>query len=160
MLRQGRRGRRGAGRDLALASISIRLGGRGPLVLPKAIAPEPIAVTPLRLEDAHRHLGGRGVHMTHDHDLTLERTVDEASIRLVSADDGVVLEIAAGWRPRPGGWFYSEEREEGVWVSGDPGGRRAGRGPRRRRALPARRGPGRFGPGPRGTEREAGTAQR
>ncbi|WP_020576068.1 hypothetical protein [Actinopolymorpha alba] len=111
--------RRGAGRDLALASIRIRLGGK-PLVLPDAIARRPIAAPLLQLVDAHRLLNDCGVEMIRDHHLVLKRTLDEASVRMVSADDGFVLEMSAGWRPRPGGRFYSEENETGVWVTGNP----------------------------------------
>lgn len=119
--------RRGAGRDLVLASIRISLSGGKPLLLPTAIAHRPIAAAPLQLMDAHRLLNDRGVEMTRDHDQVLQRTLDEANIRVVSGDDGFVLEIYAGWRPRPGGWFYSEENEAGVWVTGYPGRRNSSR---------------------------------
>ncbi|GAA2086962.1 hypothetical protein GCM10009780_28050 [Actinomadura alba] len=109
--------RHGAGRDLALASITIQLNDGGPLILPDVIARRPITATPLQLGDAHRLLTDRGVEMTRDHDQMLMRTLDEASIHVVSDEDGFVLEISARWRPRPGDWFYSEENEAGIWVS-------------------------------------------
>ncbi|MGH3392503.1 MAG: hypothetical protein ACRDOO_26845 [Actinomadura sp.] len=115
--------RHGAGRDLALASITIQLNDGDPLILPDGIARRPIAATPLRLVDAHRLLNDRGVEMTRDHDQMLKRTLDEASVHVVSDENGFVREISAGWWPRPGGWFYSEENEAGIWVTGDPGRR-------------------------------------
>ncbi|MEV5892065.1 hypothetical protein [Nonomuraea fuscirosea] len=124
---QNARIRRRAGHDLVLASIRIGLSGGEPLIFPEAIAREPIAAPPLQLVDAHRLLDDRGIEMTRDHDRVLKRTLKEASVRVVSDDDGFVKEMSAGWRPRPGGWFYSEENEAGDWVTGHPSRRNAGR---------------------------------
>ncbi len=112
--------RRGAARDNVLASIRIDFRGGEPLLLPEAIADGPIAAAPLRLVDAHRLLEDRGVEMVPDpdYDQVLTRSLDEASVRVVSDADGFLREISAWWRPRPGGWFYSEENEKGFWVTG------------------------------------------
>jgi hypothetical protein len=45
------------------------------------------------------------------------RSLDGARVPVVSDDRGFVQEVSVGWRPSPGGWFYSEENEAGVWVS-------------------------------------------
>ena len=55
-----------------------------------------------------------------DYDQVLKRPLGEASVRVVSDADGFLKEISAGWWPRPGGWFYSEENEAGIWVTGPP----------------------------------------
>jgi hypothetical protein len=55
-----------------------------------------------------------------DADQMLTRPLGEASVRLVGDAAGLVVEISAGWRPRPGGWFYSEGNEVGIWVAGPP----------------------------------------
>jgi hypothetical protein len=116
------RTRRGAGRDLVLASISIGFSGNKPLILPETITRRPIAsAASLQLADAHRLLTECGVEMTRDHEQVLKRPLNEASVRVVSDDDGFVLQMYVGWRPRPGGWYYSEENEAGVWVAGPPG---------------------------------------
>lgn len=116
------RTRRGAGRDLVLASISIKFGGDEPLILPEAITRRPVAsAASLRLADVHRLLAECGVEMSRGHEQVLERPLNEASVQVISDDDGFVSQLYVGWRPRPGGWYYSEENEAGVWVTGCPG---------------------------------------
>jgi hypothetical protein len=115
------RTRRGAGMDLALASIRITFSGDEPLILPEAITRRPIAsAASLQLAEAHRLLTEHGVEMTRDHEQVLRRPLDEALVRVVSDEDGFVSQMELSWRPRPGGWFYSEENEAGVWVTGPP----------------------------------------
>jgi len=111
--------RRGAGLDLVLAGIGIEFSGGEPLILPEAITPRPIAsAASLRLADTHRLLAERGVEMIRDRDQALWRPLNEVGVRVVSDNDGFVSQISVGWWPMPGGWFYSEENEAGVWVAG------------------------------------------
>jgi hypothetical protein len=119
---RGPRTRRGAGLDLVLAGISLTFSGDEPLILPEAITRRPIAsAASLQLAEAHRLLTENGVEMTRDHEQVLRRPLDEALVRVVSDRDGFVSQMDLGWWPRPGGWFYSEENEAGVWVTGPPG---------------------------------------
>ncbi|MGH3655859.1 MAG: hypothetical protein ACRDUA_04295 [Micromonosporaceae bacterium] len=114
--------RRGAGQDLVLAAIQIGFRGGKPLILPEAIARRPVASAgSLKLADARLLLAEHGVDMTRDHEQVLKRQLNEASVRVVSYDDGYVSQMSVGWRPSPGGWYYSEEDEAGVWVTGSPG---------------------------------------
>lgn len=111
--------RRGAGLDLVLAGMRIEFTGDEPLNLPDAITPRPVAsAASLRLADAHRLLTERGVDMTHDHERMLWRPLGEVGVHVVSDSNGFVSQIDVGWWPMPGGWFYSEENEVGVWVTG------------------------------------------
>jgi hypothetical protein len=111
--------RRGAGLDLVLAGIRIAFSGDEPLLLPDAIASRPIAsAASLRLADMHRLLTECGIDMTRNHEQMLWRPLGEVGVRVVSDNDGFVSEMSVGWWPMPGGWFYSEENEAGVWVSG------------------------------------------
>lgn len=114
--------RRGAVKDLVLTSIRIEFRGGEDLTLPEAVTGTPIASAgALQLDDAHRVLTEHGVDMVRDHEQVLTRSLDGARVRVVCDDRGFVQEMYAGWRPSPGGWFYSEENETGVWVSADEG---------------------------------------
>lgn len=107
-------------RDLVLASIRIDFRDRQKLTLPEAIAEASVASAgALQLDDAHRLLTEHGVEMIRDHDQVLTRALDHTTIRMVSDDRGFVREASVHWRPTPGGWFYSEENETGIWVSAD-----------------------------------------
>ncbi|MGW1680902.1 hypothetical protein [Saccharopolyspora sp. NPDC002376] len=113
--------RRGAGLDLALAGIRIDVSGDALLILPEMITQKPVRpAASLRLADARSCLAERGVDMSLDREQMLTRTLDEAIVHVVSDAAGFVLELSVGWLPRPGGWYYSEENEAGVWVTGHP----------------------------------------
>jgi hypothetical protein len=111
--------RRGAGLDLVLSGIGIEFSGDEPLTLPEAITSRPVAsAASLQLADTHRLLAEHGVEMTRDHKQVLRRLLNEVGVRVVSDNDGFVSQMSVGWWPMPGGWFYSEENEAGVWVAG------------------------------------------
>jgi len=111
--------RGGAEVDRVLASIQILCSGEAPLTLPEAITRSPVrSPASLRLSDAQCLLAERGVEMALVSERLLTWTLDGATTRLVGDDDGFVDEVSAGWLPEPGGWFYSEENETGVWVAG------------------------------------------
>ncbi|WP_171169352.1 hypothetical protein [Streptomyces sp. I05A-00742] len=114
--------RRGAGPDLALASIRITFSGDEPVTLPEAITGRPIAsAASLQLTEAHRLLTERGVEVTRDHRHVLRRPLDSALVLVISDEDGYVSEMTLDWWPRPGGWYYSEEDVTGARHSGPPG---------------------------------------
>ena len=111
--------RRGAGRDLVFVALTIELRGRRPVILPEAIIRDPVAAGgSLRLADARQLLSERSVEMTDDDEHMLKRSLDEAAVHLISDGRGFVSHLRVGWRPMPGGWYYSEENETGIWVTG------------------------------------------
>jgi hypothetical protein len=59
--------------------------------------------------------------MIRDHEQVLKCPLDHASVRMVSDARGFVHELSLHWHPTPGGWFYSEEDETGIWVSATEG---------------------------------------